>query len=253
MIKIVEPISGGKDSQTCLKIALQSHDKTEVLGLFCDTQFEHPLTYQHIENMREMYGVKIERITAGSVPEEVEKAGMFPGGGARFCTDRLKLRPSRDFYKKLAEQQGGFDVWLGMRAGESSERAKRYMDKINTVSYQPHEVLKDFPKYLHKMGVTFRLPILDWETWEVFEFLAGEENPLYAQGFDRVGCFPCLASGDRWKEKAFAYDDFGREQRVIVAELEKKIGRSIFTSKSGAMRNNENQGDIFTGCAICAI
>ncbi len=253
MIKVVVPISGGKDSQACLKLALQDYDKKEVLGLFCDTQFEHPLTYTHIDKMRGMYGVKIERITAGSVPDQVEKAGIFPGGGARFCTDRLKLRPSRDFYKKLADQQGEFDVWLGMRAGESSERAKRYMDKINTVSYPPHEVLKDFPKYLHRMGVTFRLPILDWEIWDVFEFLGGEENPLYAKGSERVGCFPCLASGDRNKERDFAMDDFGRSQRVIVAELEKKIGRSIFTSKSGAMRNNENQSDIFNGCAICSI
>jgi len=253
-IKIVVPISGGKDSQACLKLALQEYDKNEVIGLFCDTQFEHPLTYIHIENMRNMYGVKIERITAGSVPEQVLKNKRFPGGGARFCTDRLKIRPSRYFYKMLAEKQGeGYQVWCGMRAGESSERAKRYMDKINTELYQPHDVLDAYPKYLSAMGVYFRLPVLDWETNDVFEFLAGEENPLYALGSQRVGCFPCLASGDRNKERDFAMDDFGRQQRVIVAELEKKIGRSIFTSKGGAMRNNENQDDLFTGCAICAI
>jgi len=253
MIRIVVPISGGKDSQACLKLALQSYDKSEVLGLFCDTQFEHPLTYEHIDNMQKMYGVTIERITAGSVPEQVLKFKRFPGGGARFCTDRLKIRPSRDFYRSLAKQQGGFEVWYGMRAKESSERAKRYQDKINTEAYAPHEVLKDYPKYLHKMGVMFRLPVLDWNTWDIFEFLAGEENPLYKLGSERVGCFPCLASGDRKKEHDFAMDDFGRAQRVIVAELERKIGQSIFTSKGGAMRNNENQDDIFTGCAFCTI
>jgi 3'-phosphoadenosine 5'-phosphosulfate sulfotransferase (PAPS reductase)/FAD synthetase len=253
MIKIIVPISGGKDSQACLKLALQSHDKSEIIGLFCDTQFEHPLTYAHIDKMRDMYCVKIERVCAGSVPEQVLKAGIFPGGGVRFCTDRLKLRPSRDFYKALAEQQGGFDVWLGMRSDESIDREKRYIDKINTESYPPHEVLKDFPKYLYKMGVTFRLPVLDWSKWDVFEFLAGEENPLYAQGSERVGCFPCLASGDRNKERDFAHGDFGREQRIIVKELERQIGHSIFTSKGGSMRNNENQSDIFTGCAMCAI
>jgi 3'-phosphoadenosine 5'-phosphosulfate sulfotransferase (PAPS reductase)/FAD synthetase len=253
MIKVVVPVSGGKDSQACLKLALQSHEKSEVLGLFCDTQFEHPLTYAHIDTMREIYGVKIERICAGSVPEQVLKHKRFPGGGARFCTDRLKIRPSRNFYKSMAERQGGFEVWYGMRAGESSERAKRYMDKINTELYPPHEILKDYPKYLHKLGVSFRLPVLDWETRDVFEFLAGEENPLYAKGSERVGCFPCLASSDRNKERDFAMDEFGREQRIIVTELEMRIGRSIFTSKSGAMRNNENQGDIFNGCAICAI
>ena len=253
MIKVVVPISGGKDSQACLKLALESYEKNEILGLHCDTQFEHPLTYAHIDKMRDMYGVKIERVCAGSVPQQVLKAGIFPSGTVRFCTDRLKLRPSRDFYKALAEQQGGFDVWLGMRSDESIDRKKRYIDKINTESYPPHEVLKDFPKYLYKMGVTFRLPVLEWSKFDVFEFLAGEENPLYAKGSERVGCFPCLASGDRNKERDFAHGDFGREQRIIVKELERQIGHSIFTSKRGEMRNNENQSDIFTGCAMCAI
>ena len=31
-IKIVVPISGGKDSQACLKLALESYDKSEVMG-----------------------------------------------------------------------------------------------------------------------------------------------------------------------------------------------------------------------------
>ena len=48
MIKVVVPISGGKDSQACLKLALQDYDKSQVMGLFCDTQFEHPFTYAHI-------------------------------------------------------------------------------------------------------------------------------------------------------------------------------------------------------------
>lgn len=253
MIKVVVPISGGKDSQACLKLALESYDKSKVMGLFCDTQFEHPLTYKHIENMRKMYGVKIETITAGSVYEKVLKYKRFPGGGARHCTDELKIAPSREFYKTLAKQQGGYEVWCGMRAGESNDRAKRYADKINTAIYPPHDVLAKYPKYLYKMGVTFRLPVLDMSTQDIFDILNGEQNPLYSQGFDRVGCFPCLASGDRWKERAFAHDEFGRGQRVIVSELERQIGRSIFTSKGGAMRNNENQSDIFTSCAICAI
>jgi 3'-phosphoadenosine 5'-phosphosulfate sulfotransferase (PAPS reductase)/FAD synthetase len=254
MIKIVVPISGGKDSQACLKLALELYDKSEVIGLFCDTQFEHPLTYQHIENMRKLYGVKIETITAGSVPEQVLKNRRFPGGGARFCTDRLKIRPSRDFYKNFALKNGGFEVWYGMRSDESEQREKRYSKIVNDELYPPNDVLRSYPKYLNKkLGVWFKLPIIDWSTNEIFDYLDGAENPLYAKGSKRVGCFPCLASGDRKKEYDFSMDDFGRSQRVIVAELEKKIGRSIFTSKGGAMRNNVNQEDLFNGCAICAI
>lgn len=253
MIKIVVPISGGKDSQACLKLALQSYDKSEVLGLFCDTKFEHPLTYTHIDKMREIYGVEIRVVNNGSVEEKVLKYKRFPGGGARHCTDELKIKVSKKFYGDFALEQGGFEVWCGMRSNESSARKKRYNGKTNDELYKPNDVLAKYPKYLHERGVSFRLPVLDWSTSEIFELLADEENPLYSHGFERVGCFPCLASGDKWKEKAFSFDETGRKHFKLVQELEKKINYSIWSSKGGKKRNNEDREDIFTGCAICAI
>lgn len=80
-IKIVVPVSGGKDSQACLKMAVSEVGADHVLGLFCDTQFEHPLTYAHVEKLKTLYGVQIETVTAGSVDEKVLKYGRFPGGG----------------------------------------------------------------------------------------------------------------------------------------------------------------------------
>ena len=64
-IKCCVPISGGKDSQSCLKKALEVFHKDEILGVFCDTQYEHPLTYKHIERMKEMYGVTIVHLNDG--------------------------------------------------------------------------------------------------------------------------------------------------------------------------------------------
>lgn len=240
---ILVPISGGKDSQTCLKLAVQTGK--QVLGLFCDTQFEHPKTYSHIDWMEQHYGVKIDRVTAGSVEEKVLKYGRFPGGGARHCTDELKIQISKKYYKQLAEEQGGFEVWLGMRLNESHERKKRYDGKIDSELYPPHEIMRKFPKYLAKLGVMFRLPILEWSSDEVLAFLDGEQNPLYSEGFDRVGCFPCLAGGDKWKAKAFRHDDFGRQQYQKVIMLEQQIGKSVWTSKSGK--------EMGQGCLICSI
>lgn len=235
---VVVPVSGGKDSQACLKIAVGLVGADRVLGLFCDTQFEHPKTYAHVDYIAELYGVKIEKITAGSVEEKVLKYKRFPGGGARHCTDELKIVPSKLFYKELAEKQGGFQVFYGMRFDESSERAARYKGKLREELYQPHEVMSKYPHYLGKMGVQFRMPIIDWSTEEVFDFLEGKENPLYSEGHGRVGCFPCLAAGDEAKEKAFGHDDFGRSQRIKVMQLEDAIGKDIFTSKGGCQRNN---------------
>jgi 3'-phosphoadenosine 5'-phosphosulfate sulfotransferase (PAPS reductase)/FAD synthetase len=175
--------------------------------------------------MRGFYGVEIKRISAGAVEQQVLKLKRFPSSVVRFCTDRLKIQPSRKFYSELADSQGGFEVWCGMRSGESGDRAKRYANKISGEIYPPHEVNASYPQYLAAKGVTFRLPILEWSSDDVLKYLAGNENPLYAAGFDRVGCFPCLASTARKHQQAFDFDAFGASQKQRVIELEKAIGK----------------------------
>ena len=267
-VKILVPISGGKDSQATLKLALENHDNNDVIGLFCDTKFEHPLTYAHVEKLRTLYGpVRIDTVCAGSVEQQCLKHKRFPGGGARFCTEELKIRPTKRYCKALAQEQGsfilckadseerkaiskigGFEVWYGMRLDESSERKERYKGKVCDEVYAPHEIMTKYPKYLDKLGVSFRLAVLDWTERDIFDYLEGQHNPLYDQNFDRVGCFPCMASGDASKEKAFQHDDFGRSQYQKMIWIKSIIGKDIFTSKSGRARNVAD-----SGCALCSI
>lgn len=252
-VKCIVPVSGGKDSQACLKLAVEHFGAGYVEGLFCDTQFEHDLTYAHVDKISDLYGVKIHRICAGSVEIAVRKYKRFPGGGARHCTEELKIAPSARFYRDFVAGNGPFEVWYGMREAESAERSKRYAGKVGDELYAPHEIMRKYPKGLHERGVSFRLPILHWSKSDVLEFLDGEENPLYAAGFDRVGCFPCLAAGDKHKEKAFGFDDVGQAHFVTVRELEEVTGRSVFTSKCGQLKHDSGQQDCFEGCLICAI
>lgn len=248
IVKILVPISGGKDSQAALKLAVLTHGAENVRGLFNDTNFEHYLTYLHVVKLATLYGdIQIDYVCGGSVLEQVRRFKRFPGGGARHCTDYLKIRQTREYLKRLATEQGsGFEVWYGMRSSESNERKQRYAGKVCEELYPAHEIMPSkYPKYLQKMGVMFRLCILNWSKEDVIEFVGKEDlNPLY-DTFDRVGCFPCLAAGDAHKEKAFAYDDFGRSQYQQVITVSKEIGKSVWTSKGGKERNE--------GCMICQI
>lgn len=248
MIKCVVPVSGGKDSQACLQLALEEFDKSEIIGLFCDTNFEHPKTYDHVDFIESHYGVRIERVSDGDVITRCLRYERFPSGQARFCTDDLKIKPTKRFIENLAARQGeGFQLWYGMRSDESAEREKRYSGKLDVETYPMHEILpKKYPKHLFRMGIVGRLPIIDWSTKEVFALLNGAHNPLYNEGFDRVGCYPCLASGDAWKEKAFAHDEIGKKHFAMVQIVEQRTGKEVFTTKGGKERNYE-------GCAICAI
>lgn len=253
-VAAVVPISGGKDSQACLKLAVREFGPDNVLGLFCDTKWEHPLTYTHVENLKDLYGARI--ITAkrankdapDSVPGQVLKHKRFPNDNIRFCTSELKMAPSRDFYKDLSAEQGAFEVWYGMRTGESVLRKKRYEHLSFSDLIAPHELFKGtYPKFLAKRGVRFRLPILEMTTNEVFSFLGDDPvNPLYSQGFDRVGCFPCFAAGDRSKALAFNHDDFGKEQYLKSIELAKATGKTYWSRGCA-------EKDRLPGCDVCSI
>jgi len=270
-VKIVVPVSGGKDSQACLKLALSIYPAHQVRGLFCDTKWEHPKTYAHVEKLRTLYGeVQIDVVNAGSVEDQCIKHGRFPSQIARFCTEELKIWPTKKYLKALAEQQGSFiarkrdseerktasklggvEVWYGMRVDESTERRTRYAGKVCDDLYAPNDVMKKYPKYLEKLGVMFRLAVLSWSEHDVFDYLEGQHNPLYDEDFDRVGCFPCCASGDKPKEKAFNHDEFGKQQYQKIIVISRAIGKNIFTSKGGKKRH-ENDLDL-PGCALCSI
>jgi len=240
-IKIVVPVSGGKDSQACLKLAAENYPKESILGLYNNTQFDHPLIAAHLKKMANLYGVEIVETVSGSVDDQCIKHKRFPSGAARFCTEELKIWPSKKFYKELAIKQGcGFEVWIGVRTDESRDRKIRYAGKVGDDLMLPHEFMRKYPKYLSKLGVMFRLPVVEYSKADIFHYLNGEQNPLY-ENFERVGCFPCLAAGDKYKAKCFSFDDFGKSQLFKVQRIEKEIGKSIWTSQTGA------------GCALCSI
>lgn len=270
MIKCVVPVSGGKDSQACLKLALQKFALTEIVGLFCDTGFEHPLTYAHIQTIRDLYGVRVDVVNDGDVPALVRKYKRFPSDAARFCTDELKIKTGKRYYKALAEQQrSGFEVWYGMRTSESHQRAERYVGVICDEIMPPHLFMPSkYPAYFERLGIFIRLPIVDWSAEDVFDFVGDELNPLYKQGFDRVGCFPCLAGGDFWKAKSFGHDEFGKSQRIKVVQLANEIKKNVFTTKTYGSKtenfdlmvqtkrkNKSIQDDLFDAppCMICSI
>lgn len=238
---IVVPVSGGKDSQACLKLAVSTGKK--VVGMFNDTKFEHPITYQHIDRIEKLYGVEIVRVSeGGSVQSEVYHWGRFPGMQHRFCTKNLKVRPSKRWYEAFEKQHGPFEVWIGVRKDESVARKKRYAGMVGDELVEPNDFMGEYPKRMAKNGIMFRLPIIDWSQEDVFEYLNGEENPLYSHGFNRVGCFPCLAAGDDQMIKAFNHDDFGRNQWRKVQWLQDKTGHSALRGDVGG-----------NGCSLCSM
>lgn len=42
---------------------------------------------------------------------------------------------------------------------------------------------------------------------------------------------------EKYKEKAFAFDEIGKQRRIEVIQIGKEIGKNVFTTKGGRGRN----------------
>lgn len=236
-MKVLLAYSGGKDSQACLIWAVKKYGAKNIEAVFCDTGWENPITYKHIESTTKDLGVKLVTVKSkkfNGMVDLAEKKKRFPSTKARFCTSELKSIPFIDYVLK---QKDHLLIIQGIRAQESYNRRQMqkqcryfkyyfepYNDKGKTHTYRK----KDIIKWCEKYSDDILRPVFDWSGQEVIDYIVDngqEPNPLYRQGFKRVGCFPCIMSGH--KE---VYEILKRypERFNEIIEHENRIGSSFF-------------------------
>lgn len=137
--------------------------------------------------------------------------GRAPSSKAQFCTEILKLQVIKEYIKELSEKTGMLPVsYSGERRQESHKRAKKPKEEFST--------------YFDCMVVR---PMIEWSEKEIFDFLEKKNvppNPLYALGYKRVGCYPCIHS----RKLELALLPEWAWQRLEF--YEKHLGRSWFPS-----------------------
>lgn len=102
--------SGGKDSTA---LALLEKDS---IPIFCDTGWEFPEIYTHIEKFERVTGRSVVRVKSpkGTIPDRIRHYTFFPNHGARWCTREFKIDPINAF---LAARLP-CDLLIGLRADE---------------------------------------------------------------------------------------------------------------------------------------
>ncbi len=176
-------ISGGKDSTAIWLYLKYELGLPNLIPMFADTGWEHPLTYQYLDYLEERLGPLIRLKPERSFVELAKHKKRFPSTRARFCTENLKMKPCRAWIRQAIAD----GVLLpeatvqcsGVRWEESPARAKM-TEYVATDDY-------------------YRLaqwrPIIGWTWQQVFaihEKYGVHPNPLYKQGMGRVGCMPCI-------------------------------------------------------------
>lgn len=232
--KIIVSTSGGKDSTATLITAIQKYGKDNVIGVFCDTGWEHPKTYKYIEYLKEKTGVKIKNIRNEkfkTVPDLIRHKKIFPSSMRRFCSVNMKVIPMIKFLMEFKISNPGIDIenWIGIRADESLNRQEKYghfiaddvfdyCDIYNLTKKQA-KILKD---------VRLRYPVVNLSANDVYKIIinAGLDiNPLYYQGHNRVGCFSCVIGGLK-SYKSVWQDKIGKERILFLKELEDELNKN---------------------------
>jgi 3'-phosphoadenosine 5'-phosphosulfate sulfotransferase (PAPS reductase)/FAD synthetase len=251
----VVPVSGGKDSQACVKYALErhAHERHRLRFVHQNTGYDHPDTYAHLKVMEQHYGIAIEdckdeRYFQSDDPFQngvfavVKSAGYFPNTVARNCTSTLKQIPFGRWMiaqahamskltvtgKSVAIDPWAIWVYMGMRSDESRDRNVKYGDRDED---EPIPLNKLSSKYDETFANVFvQLPLVDKTKEEVFAMLGTDPiNPLYSKGAKRVGCFPCLLAGrEDW--------DMARKDPEGLRHIDRLLELEDAFAKDGSFR-----------------
>lgn len=217
--------SGGKDSTTVLVVALEILRHADVLGwgpqqvdvVFSDTLLEiPPLVLQarqvldHVNQLAEQEDLPVR--THVVIPEIKDRFWFCilgkgyppPHNRFRWCTDRLKIKPSETIIKRATHDAPGV-LLTGVRYGESDARTGR----LNVACTQSGECGQGvwFDRS-ERLNTDYLAPIASWTTCKVWDFLTwvapqlgwptAELAALYGDDPIRFGCWTCpLVKEDR--------------------------------------------------------
>ena len=207
-------ISGGKDSTAAFLWCVYESgwDLSKLVVSFCDTGNEDALTYEYVNMLSEIH--PIERVHPPlDFWELARKKHRFPSARARFCTSRLKVRPSMKYIRELTER-GNVLLLSGITKREGNSQNGRgelpvfgTNETFGLDQYLPIYNLNIGEIWgMHRrhipLSVTLDMIANDGNLSDAHkkELTDRQEkhgiprNPLYDMQATRVGCFPCIHS-----------------------------------------------------------
>ena len=169
---IIIPWSAGKDSTAALLLAVKAYGVKKITAIYVDTGVDFPCNLKYVETVSRKLGVRLE-VAEAHVDSALEEKGL-PTNENRWCT-RMKIEA---LYRKIREASRGRTlIVVGDRDAESELRSKRPFVRT-------HEEF------------TQVAPLKLWSGSHVQLYLLKNNiplNPLYLEGFYRLGCFICPA------------------------------------------------------------
>lgn len=180
--------SGGKDSTLLLQLVFETVQESnlrdrQIHVVSNDTLVESPLVTEHLYQSLAKIREAVENatlpltITVTTPPPlhsywycVIGRGYIPPTRNMRWCTDRLKIRPTNLHLKQLSQQHGGAILLIGTRKAESTDRRRRMSER---------EAAQDGRMNEHDSidGVQVFAPLADLTDNEVWDILLAAPPP----------------------------------------------------------------------------
>ncbi len=206
--------SGGKDSTTVVELVYkmllslpenERHKNVHIVS--SDTLIENPLIKIYLSKMNNLLGVSARRDGLPIISKMVTPPPNnsfwanvigrgFPtprmNGTFRWCTDRLKIKPSADYIRNVIREEGQEAVvLLGVRKAESIARKRRIEGReLANRLMNRHETIQDAYVYNPIVELTTE------DVWDVLLKLDGGRTPWGADNNELVELYSGADSGE---------------------------------------------------------
>lgn len=238
--------SGGKDSAVICRLAENAGIPFEIVH--SHTTADAPPTVYHVRDRAKMYeekGIKYiisypaykgQRISMWSL---IPIKKMPPTRLARYCCDVLKEQTGRDRF-----------IVTGVRWSESTSRkSNRGALEVLGSAKAKSLILANDNDESRRLFETCQMkgkrvcnPIIDWSERDVWDYLTEQKvkiNPLYCEGWKRVGCVGCpIASKARYAEFAM----FPKYKDLYISAFDRMIK---VRNAEGRQTEWQNGTDVF--------
>lgn len=208
---LVITYSGGKDSDVLLHLARASGIPFEVLHNL--TTADAPETVRHVYDT-------FYRLECKGIKCDVDKHVQPDGSHVTMWNliPRKLIPPMRIKRYCCAElKEGGGKgrfIATGVRWAESTARKRRGGLEVLTSKPQSKLILSNDNDEDRRLFETCQLkgkrvvnPIVDWQAADIWDYVGAEKilmNPLYCEGFHRVGCVGCPLANVKMRMMEFS-------------------------------------------------
>ncbi|MFO8133483.1 MAG: phosphoadenosine phosphosulfate reductase family protein [Thermoplasmatota archaeon] len=220
-VPLAVSFSGGKDSLATLLLVRDAGYAPPLL--FVDTGLEFEETVKHVHDIAEQFDLPLHEEQAGDIFWDTIDFFGPPARDRRWCCKTCKLGPTTRLIDRHFPD--GVLSFIGQRRYESMQRSQKGRVWHN-------------PWVEQQTGAS---PIQHWTALHVWLYLFRKQrdedvgwNPLYEQGFARIGCWCCPASDlaelelldrRRWQRFARYLERYADRHGCSDAWLEKGLWR----------------------------